>query len=157
VETAEAESQLWKRHEFLDGLYRFYLDKIISFHSFYLPIAGGVAAYVLAHPSRASALGLVVPLIVSVGAAFIFCFARKEAGELKDAIVESAKALNILASHAQILVRAANAFFILHLVVASGLVIGIVLLWDPNTRAWLSSTANCPAHAVDATTMRAGA
>src|SRR5262245_54516719 len=113
---AAEQSRLWKRHEFLDGLYRFYLEKVITFHSFYLPIAGGVAAYVLAHPSRASALGLVVPLIVSVGAAFIFGFARKEAGELKDAIADSAKALKILATHAQILVRAANAFFILHLV-----------------------------------------
>ena len=31
----------WKKHEFLDGLYRFYLDKIISFHTFYLPLVGG--------------------------------------------------------------------------------------------------------------------
>ena len=50
---------LWKKHEFLDGLYRFYLEKIIGFHTFYLPIVGGVAAYVLAHPSHAAALGLV--------------------------------------------------------------------------------------------------
>jgi hypothetical protein len=152
-----AEAGLWKRHEFLDGLYRFYLDKIISFHSFYLPIVGGVAAYVLTHPSRASALGLVVPVIVSVGAAFIFFFARKEAGDLRDAIRESAKALNILASHAQILVRAVVAFFILHLVVAFGLLIGIVLLWNPNTRAWLMSTADWPGHAVGTTMTRAGA
>ena len=53
----------WKRHEFLDRLYRFYMEKIIGFHTFYLPVVGGVVAYVLAHPGAAMAFGLVVPLI----------------------------------------------------------------------------------------------
>jgi hypothetical protein len=74
----------WKKHEFLDGLYRFYLEKIISFHTFYLPIAGGVVAYVLAHPSPVMALGLLVPVIVSAGAAVIFFAGIHEADELRN-------------------------------------------------------------------------
>jgi hypothetical protein len=137
--TTEPEANPWKRHEFLDGLYRFYLDKIISFHSFYFPIVGGAAAYSLVHPSRGSALALAVPLIISIGAAIIFGFAGREAGELRDAIDKSAKSLNILSTHTQILVRAVYTFLVLHLAVACGLLIGIVLLWDPITRSWLVS------------------
>ena len=74
---------------------------------------------------------------------------------LRDAIVDSAKALNILATHAQILVRALYAFFVLHLVVASGLLIGIVLLWDPDTRAWLVYDGH--SHAVGLAVMRSDA
>jgi hypothetical protein len=83
--TAEA-ADLWKTHEFLDGLYRFYLEKIIGFHTFYLPVVGGVVAYVLAHPSKGMALGLVVPFIVSAGAAQIFFAGIAEAKQLNKAI-----------------------------------------------------------------------
>ena len=119
----------WKRHEFLDGLYRFYLEKIIGFHTFYLPIAGGVVAYVLAHPSRGMALGLLVPLIVSAGAAQIFFAGIEEAKQLKDAIADSAEKVGILATHALMLVRAVRAFFFLHLIIVIGLVLIAVLLF----------------------------
>jgi hypothetical protein len=119
----------WNKHQFLDGLYRFYLEKIITFHTFYLPIAGGVVAYVLAHPSRIMALGLLVPLIVSAGAARIFFAGIKEAKELWSAIVASAKEVNTLATHARMLVRAVCAFFLLHVIIVVGLVAMAILLW----------------------------
>ena len=119
---------LWKKHEFLDGLYRFYLEKIIGFHTFYLPIVGGVAAYVLAHPSHAAALGLVVPLIVSVGAAIIFGAGVREAQELNAAISESAHAVGILATHARMLVRAVIAFCIRHVALSAVLIAAIGML-----------------------------
>jgi hypothetical protein len=74
--TSSPLDDLWKRHEFLDGLFRFYLEKIIDFHKFYLPIVGGVVAYILKNASRQSAFGLLIPLVVSIGAVWIFALAR---------------------------------------------------------------------------------
>jgi hypothetical protein len=119
----------WKKHEFLDGLYRFYLEKIISFHTFYLPIAGGVVAYVLAHPSPMMALGLLVPLIVSAGAAQIFYAGINEADELRRAIKASATEIKILATHARMLVRAVRAFFLLHVIMVAGFAGMAIILW----------------------------
>jgi hypothetical protein len=127
-ETSVEVSQRWKKHEFLDGLYRFYLEKIISFHAFYLPLIGGVVAYVLAHPSRAAALGLVVPLIVSAGAAQIFAAGIREAKELNDALRVSAGTVGLLATHAYMLVRAVRAFFYLHLLMTVALLLAMGLL-----------------------------
>jgi hypothetical protein len=80
----------WKRHEFLNGLYRFYLEKIISSHTIYLGLVGGLVVYVLQHPSKLIALGLLVPLVVSSGAALILYSATRESVELNAAIIESA-------------------------------------------------------------------
>lgn len=120
----------WKKYEFLDGLYRFYLNEIISFHMFYLPVVGGIVAYVLAHQGKPIALGLVVPLIVSAGAACIFFPAIKESEELNKAIMDSARELVILPTHAKMLVRAVIAFFLLHftIVIFSLLAGGSLLL-----------------------------
>jgi hypothetical protein len=127
------EDNPWERHIFLDGLYRFYLDLIIKFHSFYLPVVGAVTVYVLDDPTPVRVLGLVIPLILSVGAAIILFSAIKEAKELIEAIRISASTLNIISTHAQILVRAVIAFFVLHVVLALalGALIGIVLLKGP--------------------------
>ncbi len=119
---------LWKTHEFLDGLYRFYLEQIIDFHKFYLPVVGGVVAYVLQSHSAAIALGLAIPLIVSAGAAWIFRSGVGEAQQLNQAIAESAKELGILATHAGMLVRATEAFLTLHIVIVVGLALLIVAL-----------------------------
>ena len=121
-EDAEQSEALWKRHEFLDGLYRFYLDQIISFHKFYLPVVGGLVAYVLNNRSEAIAFGLVIPLIVSLGACVIFCSGVKEAKELNAAIADSAGSLGILATHARMLVRATAAFLVLHIAIVIALV-----------------------------------
>ena len=126
--TAAETAERWKRHEFLDGLYRFYLERIISFHAFYLPVVGGVVAYVLAHPSKAMALGLMVPVIVSAGAAQIFFSAIGEAKELRDAISHSAGELGILGTHAHMLVRSVRAFFLLHLIIVVSLLVAGGLL-----------------------------
>jgi len=120
-ESASAATDPWKTHEFLDGLYRFYLEKIIGFHTFYLPVVGGVVAYVLSHPSKSIALGLMVPFIVSAGAVQIFFAGIAEAKELKGAIAVSAGKLGILATHARMLVRAVRVFFLLHLIMVIGL------------------------------------
>jgi hypothetical protein len=120
--------ELWRRHEFLDGLFRFYLDKIIDFHKFYLPIVGGVVAYILKDANRQTAFGLLIPLVVSVGAVWIFSLARQQAEELNDAIHANAKALGILATHARILVHTVTAFLALHIVIVLGLSFGFVKL-----------------------------
>ena len=120
--------ELWRRHEFLNGLYRFYVERIISFHSFYLPIAGGVVAYVLTHTSRPAAFGLFIPLVVSMGAVWIFGYAVREADELNDAIRKNAMSLGILATHAQLLVRAVAAFLVLHILIVLALGAGFAML-----------------------------
>jgi hypothetical protein len=120
--------ELWKRHEFFDGLFRFYLSTIIDFHKFYLPIVGGVVAYVLANASRQSAFGLLIPLVVSIGAVWIFFLARQQAEDLNGAICANAEALGILATHARILVHAVVAFLILHGLIVVGLSFGFVKL-----------------------------
>jgi hypothetical protein len=120
--------ELWKRHEFLDGLFRFYLEKIIDFHKFYLPIVGGVVAYILGNANRQSAFGLLIPLVVSIGAVWILFLARWQAEELNGAISENAKALGILATHARILVHTVGAFLALHGLIVVGLSIGFVKL-----------------------------
>ena len=79
----------WKRHEFLNRLYRFYLEKIITF-TIYLGLVGGLVVYVLQHSSKLIALGLLVPLVMSSGAALILCSATRESVELNAAIIESA-------------------------------------------------------------------
>jgi hypothetical protein len=127
IEPTPEAADPWQTHEFLDGLYRFYLEKIIGFHTFYLPVVGGVVAYVLAHPSKGMALGLVVPFIVSAGAAQIFFAGIAEAKQLNKAIEASAKEVGILATHARMLVRAVRAFFFLHSIMIIGL-LGIALL-----------------------------
>jgi hypothetical protein len=113
---------LWKKYEFLDGLYRFYLEQIIDFHKFYLPIVGGVVVYVLGNPSEAIALGLAVPLIVSLGATVIFGAGVGKAQQLNQTIAESAAELGMLATHAGMLVRATAVFLLLHIVIVLGLV-----------------------------------
>jgi hypothetical protein len=120
--------ELWKRHEFLDGLFRFYLEKIIDFHKFYLPIVGGVVAYVLAHATRQSAFGLLIPLVVSVGAVSILFLVRRQAEDLNSAISANAKALDVLATHARILVHTVVAFLSLHVLIVLGLSVGFVKL-----------------------------
>jgi hypothetical protein len=122
------QDELWKRHEFLDGLFRFYLEKIIDFHKFYLPIVGGVVAYILKDARPQTAFGLLIPLVVSVGAVWIFALARRQSGELNDAIRANAKALGILATHARILVQTVTAFLALHIVIVFGLGFGFVRL-----------------------------
>lgn len=121
VSNGHSTSEKWKRHEFLDALYKFYLDKILSFHAVYLPIFGGVVSYILANQDRLVSLGLIVPLVISVGAAVILFSGIREAKELNAAIRNSAAALGILATHAHMLVRAVTAFFVLHIVIAFGL------------------------------------
>jgi hypothetical protein len=120
--------ELWKRHEFFDGLFQFYLDKIMQFHTFYLPIVGGVVAYVLKNTTRQSAFGLLIPLAVSIGAVWIFAVARHEAEELNGAIRANAEALGILPTHARILVHAVTAFLALHALIVIGLSVGFVKL-----------------------------
>jgi hypothetical protein len=120
--------ECWRRHKFLDGLYRFYLGKIISFHTFYLPIAGGVVAYVVTLKGSPAALGLLIPLVVSSGAVWIFFRAVQESEELNAAIRDSAKGLNIISTHAQLLVRTVLAFLILHVMIVIGLVIGMAII-----------------------------
>ena len=78
-------------------------------------------AYVLAHPSKGMALGLVVPFIVSAGAAQIFFAGIAEAKQLNKAIEASAKEVGILATHAGMLIRAVCAFLLLHLLMVIGL------------------------------------
>src|SRR3984893_19587217 len=103
--------ELWKRHEFFDGLFQFYLDKIMQFHTFYLPIVGGVVAYVQKNTARQSAFGLLIPLAVSIGAVWIFAVARHEAEELNGAIRANAEALGILPPPARLLVHSVFPFF----------------------------------------------
>jgi hypothetical protein len=100
----------WRRHKFLESLYEFYLEEILSFHSFYLPIAGGVVAYVLTREGSPAALALLIPLVISSGAVGIFYFSIREATELNNAIHESARRLDIISTHAQLLVRTVLAF-----------------------------------------------
>ncbi len=72
---------------------RFYLEKIITFHTIYLGLVGGLVVYVLQHPGKLIALGLLVPLVpllVSSGAALILYSATRESVELNAAIIESA-------------------------------------------------------------------
>lgn len=124
-------------------MYRFYLGKIISFHTFYLPIAGGVVAYVLANAGivgSVAAYGLLIPLVVSLGAVWIFFLALGEAQELNVAIRDSAKGLHIIATHSRILVHAVGAFLILHIVIVIGLAIGITLLFHGD----LHVPSGCP-------------
>jgi hypothetical protein len=122
AEGDDEQNDLWKKHKFLDGLYRFYLEQIISFHKFYLPVVGALVAYVLGHQSKALAFGLALPLIVSLGACFVFGSGVKEAEELNTAISKSAQALGVLATHAQMLVRATVAFLVLHIAIVVALV-----------------------------------
>src|SRR3984893_3996995 len=103
--------ELWKRHEFFDGLFQFYLDKIMQFHTFYLPIVGGVVAYVLKNTTRQSAFGLLIPLAVSIGAVWIFVVARHEAEELNGALRANSEALGILPPPARLLVHSVFPFF----------------------------------------------
>jgi hypothetical protein len=124
----EAPAELWRRHQFLDGLYRFYFDKILGFHSLYLPFAGGVVAYVLTHPGRTTALGLLVPMFVSAASAWIFTAAAQEANTLNAGVNESAAALGLPATHARILVRIVQGFLVLHVVLAGGLLAAAVFL-----------------------------
>lgn len=126
--TAIPLDELWKRHEFFDGLFRFYLEKVIDFHKFYLPIVGGVVAYVLANASRQSAFGLLIPLVVSIGAVWIFALARREAEELNGVIAANAKALGISATHARVLVHTVVVFLALHGFIVLGLSFGFVKL-----------------------------
>jgi hypothetical protein len=119
----------WRRHNFLEGLYEFYLEKIISFHSFYLPIAGGVVAYVLTRKGGAAAFGLLIPLVISLGAVLIFYLSRPDAEELNSAIHESARKLNIISTHAQLLGRTVSAFFVLHVIIAAGLIAGLISIF----------------------------
>ena len=116
----------WRRHKFLEGLYEFYLEKILSFHSFYLPIAGGVVAYVLTLTGSPAALGLLIPLVISSGAVWIFYLSIREATELNEAIHESARNLNIISTHAQLLVRTVLAFFVLHVIIVAGLLFSLI-------------------------------
>ena len=123
AEDQEQSEALWKKHEFLDGLYRFYLEQIISFHKFYLTVVGALVAYVLEHhQSEAIAFGLALPLIVSLGACPIFGSGVKEAKELNAAIATSARSLGVLATHSQMLVRATVAFLVLHVAIVVALV-----------------------------------
>jgi hypothetical protein len=124
------EDTLWQRHKFLDGLYRFYLKLLINFHNFFLTVVGAITAYVLSHPSKLGAFGLIIPLVMSVGTAVILFSARKEVTELNDAIRDSAKKVGVMATHSQILVRAVLAFFVLQIAVTCGLLAGIIWLWE---------------------------
>jgi hypothetical protein len=126
--TSSASDDLWKRHEFFDGLFQFYLEKIIDFHKFYLPIVGGVVAYVLANANRQSAFGLLIPLVVSIGAVWIFSLAKGQAEELNEAIYANAKAMRILPTHARILVHTVIAFLALHALIVLGLTFGFMKL-----------------------------
>jgi hypothetical protein len=126
-----AADDAWQRHVFLDGLYRFYLDLIIKFHSLYLPVVGAVAAYVLDKLTLLSSAGaLAIPFILSSGVAIILFFAINEAEELVAAIQTSASGLHLIATHAKILVRAVIAFCVLHVVLALalGLLIGVIIV-----------------------------
>jgi hypothetical protein len=117
----ETRDELWKRHEFLDGLYRFYLDQIINFHNFYLPVVGALVVYVLAHPSAGMAFSLLIPIIASVGAAAIFGKGIGEAMELRNALADSAKTLIITTTHVQMLVRASVVFLVVHSLIVLGM------------------------------------
>jgi hypothetical protein len=120
----------WRRYKFLDGLYRFYIKQIFTFHTLYFTLAGGVVIYVLNNSKNGIILGfgLVIPIVVSLGAVCIFYRALSEASELNDAIRDSAKDLNILSTHAQILVRAVCTFLFLHGVIIIGLVAIAILI-----------------------------
>jgi hypothetical protein len=126
--TEDAPAELWRRHQSLDGLYRFYFEKILGFHSLYLPFAGGVVAYVLTHPGRTTALGLLVPLFVSAVSAWIFAATAQEAKTLNAAVNGSAAALGLPATHARILVRVVQGFLALHVVLAGVLLAATALL-----------------------------
>lgn len=135
----------WERHKFLESLYEFYLEKILNFHSFYLPIAGAVVAYVLTFAgSPTAAFGLLIPLVVSLGAAWIFYLSIRDVTELNEAIHESAKNLDIISTHVQLLVRSVVAFFALHVIIVVGLIAALVFIVGFGHIPGLNPPAKCP-------------
>ncbi|HYJ52799.1 MAG TPA: hypothetical protein VEW04_06475 [Allosphingosinicella sp.] len=118
----------WKQYETLADLYKFYLDQLTKFHSFYFAIAGGLVVFVLANRQGGTPLVLLLPLVISLGGIATFVFGIRKSRELTDAIKAVARLLGILSAHTEVLEFLCWAFLAVHLLIAAGLISLLVLL-----------------------------
>jgi hypothetical protein len=112
----------WKQYEALADLYKFYVDQLIKFHTFYFAIAGGLTLFALANRAGATPLVLLLPLVISAGGVATFLFGVRKSRELTDAIKEIARRLNMLSAHTEVLEFLCWAFLMVHLLIAAGLI-----------------------------------
>lgn len=120
LETERAE--LWKRYEVLAGLYKFYVDQLCKFHTFYFAIAGGLALFALANRAGATPLVLLLPLVISAGGVATFLFGVRKSRELTDAIKQVAERMGVLPAHTEVLEFLCWAFLLVHLLIVAGLI-----------------------------------
>jgi len=122
------ETQLWKRYEMLAGLYKFYLEQIVNFHTFYFATAGGITLFVLANRRGATPLALLLPLVISLAGVAAFAFGIRKSRELTVEIKAIARCLGLLSAHTEILEFLCFAFLAVHVLIAIGLIWILVYL-----------------------------
>lgn len=115
-------AEAWKQYETLADLYKFYVDQLVKFHTFYFAIAGGLALYVLGNRQGAVPLALLLPLVISLGGVVTFGFGIRKSRELTDAIKGIALRLDILSAHTEVLEFLCWSFLAVHLLIAGGLI-----------------------------------
>lgn len=125
----EAErSDAWKQYETLADLYKFYVDQLIKFHSFYFAVAGGLTLFALANREGGPPLVLALPLVISLGGVATFLFGIRKSRELTGAIKAVARRLGMLSAHTEVLEFLCWAFLVVHFLIVAGLIWLLVLL-----------------------------
>lgn len=113
--------EAWKQYGTLVDIYKFYVDQLIKFHTFYFAIAGGVALFALSNRDGATPLVLLLPLVISIGGVGTFVFGIRKSRELTNEIKSVARRLEMLSAHTEVLEFLCWAFLFVHLLIVSGL------------------------------------
>jgi len=119
-------SEAWKQYEALNGLYVFYVDQVLKFHTFYFAIVGALISFVLAAPDARVWLVLLLPITISGGCVIIFAFGIRKAGELKDEARRIASGLGFMRTHMEILQFLCGTFLLVHLLICGGLALLVI-------------------------------
>jgi hypothetical protein len=119
-------SEAWKQYEALNGLYVFYVDQVIKFHTFYFAITGALISFVLVAPDPRVWLALLLPITISGGCVVTFAFGIRKAGELKDEARKIAIMLGFMRTHMEILQFLCGTFLIVHLLICGGLALLVI-------------------------------
>ncbi|WP_411992091.1 hypothetical protein [Agarivorans sp. DSG3-1] len=116
----------WQEYEHLTSLYKSYLGLMVNLGAFSFAAIGGLSAYILNDAqNKILGLGLLMPLVFSLGLSYLYFRSINPAQELRDALKKlGTKKLKVTcAPHAYLLVSAVRLFSILYGMIAIGLVV----------------------------------